>query len=468
MSLQHQFDESLQRILAGVANQCGMPVHALRVAVAYSGGKDSSALLALLAHSQVVASDMLVALHVHHGLSAQADHWESHCQTRCAMLGLRFAATRIRIGSTAGQGLESTARALRYAALGRLCRAHGADVLLTAHHQDDQAETILMQLLRGAGIAGLCGMQDCHRAPELLAHPTLFLARPMLDIRHDAIEQLLASAGISHIEDESNADPRYLRNALRRDVMPLLAQYFPGYQSRLGRSSRHAQAALGQIAGQTASDYQACVVDPASQRLSVAALASIPSNRIDQVLRHWISIHGCKMPTTARLAEMRKQLLTAAHDARVAVHHDGAILHRYREHLSMEKATTCPALPTEFVWRGEPAVTFPEFAGRLVFAQVAAHEPGIPALRLLERTLTLRLRQGGEKLKLAANRPTRDMKHHYQSLGVPYWQRETLPFVWCDSALVFAAGVGMDAGFLSDGTERIALHWEFAHEEGSQ
>ncbi|HEY1150958.1 MAG TPA: tRNA lysidine(34) synthetase TilS, partial [Pseudoduganella sp.] len=228
------------------------------VAIALSGGLDSSALLHL-SHAwsrsatpivspadapelDAALTPRLYAFHVHHGLSPNADAWLAHCERACAALGITFASRRITLDDKRS-GTEAAARKQRYAALGQMCREHGVKLLLTAHHQDDQAETILLQLLRGSGPAGLSGMDAANRAPGLLGSDDILLARPLLAASRTELEQYVREHGITHIEDESNADQRYARNALRHSVMPQLERAFPGYQERFARSARHAQSA---------------------------------------------------------------------------------------------------------------------------------------------------------------------------------------------------------------------------------
>lgn len=457
MDITNQFDVAMQRIreLAGTKSQSS---GGLRLALAFSGGLDSAVLLRLCSAWARQHQVYLVALHVHHGLSANADHWAQHCQEQCAQQQVQYEVAHIQLGATGEDGVEATARSKRYAALGVLCAKHQIDVLLTAHHQDDQAETILLQLLRGSGVAGLCGMQQCHQADQLLGSTSLLLARPLLDVMRSELEHYATNNTVLHIDDESNQDPRYLRNALRLKVMPLLAEYFPGYQTRLGRSAQHAQSSLELLEQLAHHDFQQCLISPESAILDATRLEALPDARIDHVLRFWIAAHHRKMPSSARLAEIRKQLMTAKNDARVTVKHGDLELHRYRQHLSIATFVSQPPSAQEFVWSGEASMAFPAFAGTLTVTR-AEGEPGIRRGWLMEKKLAIRLRQGGERLKLAANRPTRDMKSHYQTLGIPYWQRERLPFVFAGRALLFAAGVGVHGPFLELGDDCVKLNW---------
>ena len=219
------------------------------LAIAYSGGLDSSALLHL-AHAYGQERGVTVfAFHVHHGISPNADAWLAHCEARCVALGVRFEACRV-VLEKSKSGVEAAARKLRYAALGAMCRSHGVPLMLTAHHLDDQAETLLLQLLRGSGTAGLSGMEAANSAPELLGNAELVMARPLLPVSREQLEAYVTAHAVAYVEDESNTHPRYARNALRHQVMPALAQAFPGYQERFARSAAHAQSAqrlLGEL-----------------------------------------------------------------------------------------------------------------------------------------------------------------------------------------------------------------------------
>ncbi|MES2104685.1 MAG: tRNA lysidine(34) synthetase TilS [Pseudomonadota bacterium] len=450
-NLQQKFDTSLAFILAGLPVQQG-------IAVAYSGGLDSSVLLQLAQNFCAARNIGLFAFHVHHGISPNADSWLSHCEAEAARCAAVFDARKVQIDPAAKDGIEASARTERYRALGTMCQAHQVQLLLTAHHQDDQAETLLLQLLRGSGVAGLSGMDKYNQAPKLLGTDTVTIGRPLLEVTRQALLDYGTSKDISFVEDESNADPRYARNALRLRVMPILSEISPGFAERLARSAQHAQSAhrmLLELAGQ---DYRSCACDGG---LDMNKMQGFGDDRIDNLLRFWLSTTGVRMPTTARLAEMRKQLFAARADARITVSHDGLGIHRYESKIyaSRDLPTNAqPAMPRDFQWQGEEAIRFPEFNGSLYFEPA---EFGLEPEWLKRQNLTLRLREGGERIKLGPNRPTRDIKSHYQTLRIPFWQRQRLPFVCAGKELLFAAGVGMDAAHCIDGSaELIQLRWE--------
>lgn len=449
--MQSRFDQAMHRIIteAGCTQS--------RIAIAYSGGLDSAVLLHLCANFAKQHPTHFIAFHVHHGISANADKWLEHCQQQCMELGLPFEAAYIQLENTNEEGIEAAARNKRYAALGELCAGHQVELILTAHHQDDQAETMLLQLLRGTGVAGLCGMQQCHRAAGLLGNANLLLARPLLDCTRAELESYATQQKISHIEDESNADMRYTRNALRHQIMPLLAHHFPGYQMRFARTAHHAQSALSLLEQLAEQDYECCRVQ---SNLDIVPLKKLPEARIDNVLRYWLAAHQVKMPGTARLMEMRKQLLHARDDAQVCVKHGDIEVHRYRQQLSIAACAKPITDVQNFVWKGEASLVFPAFSGTVFFDPVAPGLPGINRAWLLQQQLQLRPRQGGERLKLAMNRPTRSIKSHYQTSGIPYWQRERLPFIFVGNELLFAAGIGVHGDFQEMGDDCVTLRWQ--------
>jgi len=452
-SLPDLLNQSLAALPAGVAEQ--------GIAIAYSGGLDSSALLHAL---QAQGISKLHAFHIHHGLSPNADAWESHCAAECARQGITFAARKVSLQAD-GKGTEASARYARYAALGSLCWEHGISLLLTAHHQDDQAETVLLQLLRGAGPAGLSGMDAFNHAPELLQNETLLLARPLLQASRAQLDAYVREHAIAHIEDESNSDPRYARNALRHGVMPLLAESFPGFQERFARSASHAQSAQRLLTELAEADLQAI---QQGDSIDLTALAALSKDRRANVLRHWFGVRQIRIPSAAWLAEMQEQALTAREDANLKVSHPDCEVRRHRGRLHLApklrelegtREDQFDDKPGQhFRWSGEASLPFPAYGGVLHFDRA---EEGLDPAWLQDQLLTIEFRRGGERLKPARNRPTRNLKHHYQALGVPAWERERAPVVSIPGQVLFAHGIGMDCHKMTLGTgDRIVFRWK--------
>ncbi len=464
-TLQQELTQALQALASAGRDAAAFATSFPAIAVAYSGGLDSSVLLHLAVAFAREQGVRLFAFHIHHGISVNADTWQAHCRQQCEQVGAVFDTRNIALKDFDKSGVEEAARIGRYHALGELCREHGIALLLTAHHQDDQAETILLQLLRGSGVAGMSGMDQANAAANLLGNDQLLLARPLLNASRATLEHYAAAQSLSFVDDESNNDTRYVRNALRHRIMPALAELFPGFQERFTRSASHAQSAQRLLVTLARQDLAACLD---GEYLSVPALRKLDIDRIDNLLRHWFALRNLRMPSSAWLLELRTQLLEAKTDAQLCVTHPDCHIRRYRERVFLTPRR--PAFdehtePLEFVWRGEERLHFPQFAGSLFFD---AEEVGFNAAWLRGQHLSVRLRCGGERVKLAWNRPTKSVKYHYQAMDIPAWERPYLPMVFAGEQILYAAGIGMDchaqretiAGDSATQDARIALRWQ--------
>jgi tRNA(Ile)-lysidine synthase len=334
-----------------------------------------------------------------------------------------------------------------------------------------RAETVLLQLLRGSGTAGLSGMDAANSAPELLGNPALVMARPLLPVSRAELDAYVAGQGISYVEDESNADARYARNALRHKVMPALAASFPGFQERFARSAAHAQSAQRLLDELAADDLKTCLVDDC---LDVAKLRAMSADRAHNMVRHWFALRGLRMPSTAWLVEMVTQLVEARPDAQLLVTHPDCHIRRHRDrlHITPKLADLAGTRDPDdegvivkegepFRWSGETEIAFPAYGGVLHVEAAGDGEGGLDPDWLRAQSLLIDFRKGGERLKPAANRPTRALKYHYQTCNVPAWERERLPVVWTGRQLLFAAGIGMDCLHLDAGPgPRLRFRWQ--------
>ena len=454
-SLTEIFKRALDHILARVL-VCA-PDNVPSIAVAYSGGLDSSVLLHLACEYAAAQKVSLYAYHIHHGLSSNAEAWLAHCERECTRLKVMFDVRRVKVEKDDGNGLEAAARKVRYAALGELCRLHRVPFLLTAHHQDDQAETVLLQMLRGAGLAGMSGMGEVDVAPDLLSNAQTFIVRPLLGISRASLRAYANTNVIAHIEDESNADVHHPRNALRNEVWPLLARHFPAFRECLARSAQHAQSAQRLLDELARQDLAACCTDDG---LHAGHLRELGDDRADNLLRHWLALSGLRMPSTAWLTEARTQLLGARADAQVCVMLGDMQLRRYRDRIVLTQLSSGDnwVAPLVFHWNGEAKMPFQAFGGVLYFEPA---DGGIDAAWLRRKNLRIEYHHGGGRLKPAQNRPTRSLKDHYQERGIPVWERQRLPLVYADDALLFAAGIGQDCRYAGHGQEQaIGLRWE--------
>jgi len=393
-----------------------------RCSVGFSGGLDSTVLLHLLANLRAELGFGLSAVHVHHGLSPQADAWAEHCRRFCAGLDVPLQVERVAV-NRAGLGLEAAARKARY----RVFAGLAADALALAHQRDDQAETVLLQLLRGAAVKGLAAM------PAERALGPIKLLRPLLDVARSEIEAYARAQGLAWVDDESNADAAMRRNAARHHLMPVLQDLFPG-----------AAVTLAQAAAQFAES--AALLDAlarldgaiAPEGLPIARLAELDAARARNLLRHYLELHGIPIRRD-RLHEALAQMLEARADAQPAVDFGAASLRRFQGRVVLVKNPPLPDVQT-WHWRGEAELDLGA-AGGLRFT------PATGCGVRLSGQVAVALRKGGEKLGPAALRPARTLKNLLREAGVPPWLRERLPLVYVDGRLAWAAEIGADWAF---------------------
>ena len=415
-----------------------------RIAIGYSGGLDSSVLLD--AAVQVAGAARCVALHVHHGLSPNADAWLAHCEATAQALGVAFDARRIDIARDDAAGTEAAARAARYCALDAMCAAHGAGSLWLAQHADDQAETVLLQLLRGAGLAGLAAM-----APLRAVDGGVPRLRPLLGLLRAQLEQYATARGLAWVEDESNADTRYARNALRHDVMPALAAHFPGFRDALARTAAHAASAQQLLDELAQIDLRDAALDE-GRALSHDALVALDDARATNLFRYWMRTLGMPAASAARVADALRQLRDVGEesgDHRLRIDHAGRRLRCYRGAVSWDRPSDAPAPdearePVELTWRGEEIWRVRSWRGTFVFAPSDAHDvDAVPESVLTRAPLVARARTGGERLRDPAAGISRTLKNLFQARGVPAWERD-VPLLFVGDTLLFVPRVGVN------------------------
>ncbi len=376
----------------------------------------------------------LKAVHVHHGLSPNADSWVDFCAEQCAARGIDLTVHRVEVEKKPGQSLEEEARIARY---GRLL-ATDADVIALAHHGDDQAETVLLQLLRGAGVAGLAAMPSFRAAQSGQAA----LLRPLLELSRAHLVAYAKLRSLEWIEDESNAQSKFRRNLLRNDIAPLLAAHFPGYPNTLTRAAAHqAEAAL--LLDELAALDAAGAIDEREvvSEIDQRRLISLSPARARNLLRWFLRQAGLRAPSTARLAEMLRQLQTATADTRLSIVHDDAEIGCQRGRVVVHSRSSLATYDRP--WRGEDAVLVP--GGTLRFTPAVGS--GIAVAALNSGQCFVRSRAGGERLQLAVNRPRRAVKKLLYDAGVPVWERARLPMLWCGDELVAVPGIGVGIAF---------------------
>ena len=301
-----------------------------RVCVGYSGGLDSAVLLNLLALETAAGTITVTAVHVHHGLSPNADVWSGHCAQVCNRLGIKLEVARVQVRHQARRSLEEDARTARYAVFRRM----HADAVALAHHADDQAETVLLQLLRGAGPKGLAAMAAIGSPPALGSGPVYW--RPLLSIDHAQLAAYAVDLGLEWVEDESNRDLSLRRNYVRQRVLPIIAEVFPAPGRLLARVAR-LQAQAGDLLEVLADmDLATTVLDGG---LDCRRLALLPGHRQANLLRRWLARAGARAPSSARLAALQKAIGDSSNDTRLTWVHEGVRVVRRKAVLLLEIAS---------------------------------------------------------------------------------------------------------------------------------
>ena len=411
-----------------------------------SGGVDSVVLLHLLAQLSPQFSWRLSALHVHHGISPHADSWAAFCAELCSKLSIPFQVERVDIKPLRAMGIEAAARQLRHAALAR----QSVDFIALAQHRDDQAETLLLQLLRGAGVRGASAM------PLLKSgQSTPSLIRPLLDIERSELEAYASEHGLQWVEDGSNEDTSYPRNFLRHRVLPELEQRFPAYRSTLARSARHFAEAAELLDELAAQDGSSAIKGDC---LSVESLRKQSSVRGKNLLRYFLALRCAPIPDSTRLAEMLRQLCVAGVGAQIRITWQDWQLRCYRGH-AYAMPMTLPVTDFKVAWQGEAEITLPASHGKLHFERVSGQ--GLSVAKLQQGVVTIRSRKGSESIQLDAARPRQSMRNLLQQQGVPPWQRALLPLLYCGEEMVLVPGVATAAAYTAQAGENgVLVSWQ--------
>jgi tRNA(Ile)-lysidine synthase len=402
------------------------------LAIGLSGGRDSVVLLDALSSVATARGHPLSAIHVHHGLSANADAWAQFCTSLCASMGVACDVRRVVVDRAPRTSLEAAARDARYRALGEAARARGAAVVALAHHRGDQAETLLLQLLRGAGPHGLAAMPAVREDAAGISW-----WRPLLGISRAGIDAYARERALAWIEDESNTDARHVRNAVRGTVLPALLAIAPQADATLARAATH-QAEAAALLDELAEHDARGALEGAT--LARETLAAIAPHRARNLLRWFLRQQGLPPPSTARLNAMVDQLRGARVDSMIRLAHAGVEIGVHRGRITLHLPR-----PAQFdiQWSGESQLTLPH--GTLVFGHAQGN--GIAESRLVDATLRIRSRGGGERFQMATDRPRRALKSILRDSGIPAWERPGLPLVFCGEALAAVPGIGVDASF---------------------
>ena len=421
--------------------------------VAFSGGVDSTALLAALAAKRP-APLQLRALHVDHGLRAASKRWAAHCRALARDLHVPLKVLTTRVERPRGTSLEAAARDARYRLLAEALQP--GEILLTAHHNDDQLETVLLQLLRGSGLPGIAAM------PAVAPFASGLLARPLLSRSRAELETWVRSQGLTWVEDDTNADDGLDRNYLRLRVLPLIRDRWPGSAAAVARSARHAAEAQSLLDTLARAD-----VDRASygESLSIKSLRALPADRLRNALRFWITRAGYLAPDTKRLDEITGPLLDARPDANPFVEwgegEGSARAQRQGDLLSLGASAhaladlSMSAAALFWSWHDSLVYDLPHNLGKL---ELEPDERGPLDLDALPHPLTIRWRRGGERLSPRRGGPRRALKNLLQESHVPVTERSRLPLLFSNASAGDApSGGATSAGATSSGERLLAV-----------
>ena len=433
--------------------QCLIPAleafpNASRYWIAYSGGMDSEVLLHAIASLRGLLRMDLCAIHVDHGLHADSVSWAEHCRRRCGNLGVPLTIRHLALQPIRGESLEALAREARYGAL-RECVAAG-ELLLTAQHRDDQAETLLLALMRGSGIKGLAAM------PAVAPFGEAWLLRPLLDRSRRDLLDYAGEEGLTWVEDPSNGNLAFDRNFLRARILPLLAERWPSCAVSLARTAGHcaeAQGLIDRVAGQVFE--QARGARPGS--VSVTRLSACRPPLVRATLRFWIAELGLPPPDSTHLERIRAEVLGAAPDRSPLVSWKGCEIRRYRD-----EVFAMPPLPprprtTTFAWE-QGALELPKGLGRLYLTNDAGAMLDPDAIR--SHGLEVRFAVVGFSCRPGLRARNRRLKHLFQEACIPPWLRPYVPYLFADEQLVAVGDLWRCAHASAKTDPPYRVHWE--------
>jgi len=413
-----------------------------RIAVALSGGLDSVVLLDTVCKAQAKNKPTeIFAFHIHHGLQKQADDWLIFCEKLAKKYKIHFDFRLLHLTGSQEQGnIEARAREGRYEALTDLCIEYGVEDLLLAHHQNDQAETVLLQLVRGSGVAGVSGMPSSRLLNSKEGNLTLW--RPLLNQSRKELEAYAKEHKLQWIEDPSNQDSKYRRNAIRKTIIPALEKIQPEAIANLARSAgllSEAQTLLDRLAMQ---DGKTILLKNGIERKQLLELAKKDLPAANNLLRYWLKINELTMPSQERLAAWWRDLNTVKAGSQLEWAHDEKSIRLWRGVLQIEGLKL-----GEWVFKTIPS---------------SSKTAGFPSLWVKEAQqkglLTHKNRSGSEKIQIKANAPRKTLKNLFQEGDVPPWQRNA-PLLYINEELIAVAGVGLSYPHLVHSGPRVRPEW---------
>ena len=419
-----------------------LPTNIEQIILAYSGGVDSHVLLHLIASNPDLKSK-IIAVYIHHGLQVEADGWGEHCQLVALNLGVRFKIIKVIIDDVSGKSIEELARDARYQALKPLLEAEG--VLLLAQHREDQLETVLLQLFRGAGVQGLSGM------PVEIPFGKGRMCRPLLDVSKQDIYDYAISNKLSWVEDPSNKSNDFDRNFLRNEIVPKLKQKWPALDKTVARSARHC-ANAHQLSEDVSKDFLSQIINKADHTLNIAKLIEHDSYMQSLGIRQWFKFNQLRMPAESVIHCILNELIKATESRNPELKGEGYRIRRYRDKLFCLKGKE---LEQQLVainqqWKsGLKQITL----GNGAMLTIVDSEQGLSKRKWEIAEVSVRFRQGAEKIRLVGREGRHTLKKLYQEKGIPPWERNTIPLIYLDNQLAAIANLWVSADFCNNHEE---------------
>ncbi len=406
-----------------------------RIIIAYSGGVDSHVLLHALSSCQKEYRLNLLAVHIHHGLLQGADDWALHCEQVCSKLDVPYQLIKVNVNSKKGESVEAQARQARYNAFSTLMKHD--DLLVVAHHQDDQAETFLLQLLRGAGLKGLSSM------PVLSKFVIGNIARPFLAVPRAEILSYAEKNNLSWIEDNSNHDLRFDRNFVRHEVVPLLFSRWPGLSKTISRATKHIADANQLLETFAAQDFVS-TQGKNPETLSVEKLQQLSMLRQKNILRYWIDRQGFLMPNEKHLDHVITDVMNAGQDSKPCVSWGDAEIRRHQDDIYVMKPIEPIDSSISLKWNYKQPLKLPGELGTLIPELQLGY--GID-FGLLTEDLEVCFRKGGETCRLPGRTGTHLLKKLFQEWHVPIWLRDRIPLIFHQGDLIAVVGYAVSADY---------------------
>lgn len=413
-----------------------IPANTEKIFIAYSGGVDSHVLLHLFA-SNLVFKSRVTAVYVHHGLQLEADQWAIHCESVALALGVGFKCIRVNAQKNTRQSQEEVARNARYRVLKALLDEN--DVLLLAQHREDQMETVLLQLFRGAGIQGLSGM------PLVIGFGLGQMIRPFLDISKQAINAYAVLHQLHWVEDPSNQSDDFDRNFLRNQILPQLKQRWPALDKTVSRSARHC-ANSQTISQDLAVQLLHGLYDESNKTLDLKGLLALESNQKQLVLRQWFAMHQLRMPSEKILQRVLVEVAGAREGANPELKTAGHCIRRYRDKLYCLSVVEDEADINEQCWlEKEQSLEFKKHC----FLRVKESSTGVNKRLWDEAEVVIKPRCGSEKITLPGRQGRHTLKKLFQEQAIPPWERDAIPLLYLDGRLAVIGDLWISSEFYS-------------------